>query len=465
MTGKQGHDTSLIIVGGGITGLASAYFAAKSGYKVTVLEAGDRFGGLLNTFEIGDNRLEFYYHHFFTHDLELNWLIQELGLKDSLFYKKTSMGVYHGGKIYPFNTPTDLLKFKPIRFVDKIRFGLTSLYLSKVADWKKLERISCLEWFEKWAGKSTTSALWKPLLNIKFGPYASRVPLAWMVGRLRQRMNSRKSGDERLGYLQGSLNVLLDRLLLELERMGVELCSSAPVIETGFEQSDLAWLKTPHGVARADRYLFTIPSPVIAKLFQGARPSFAREMDQVKYFGAVCVILEMADKLSDIYWLNIADNELPFGGIIEHTNFISPEEYNGRHIAYLSRYFASDEPIATMTNEAIADEFEAAITRVYPNYTPSKTIAKHVFKTPFAATVCDLGFSSKVPNCATEIPNVFVANMAHVYPDERSTNNSIRIAATACRAMGINTHLSPKTNSLSATIGFDVLCSQSSRQC
>ena len=55
----------LTVIGGGITGLAAAYLAAKDGWQVTVLEASDKMGGLLNTFEIGGNRLEFYYHHFF----------------------------------------------------------------------------------------------------------------------------------------------------------------------------------------------------------------------------------------------------------------------------------------------------------------------------------------------------------------------------------------------------------------
>nr|MBP6456976.1 FAD-dependent oxidoreductase [Chitinophagaceae bacterium] len=58
----------VIVVGGGITGLATAYFAAKAGKKVAILEASKNIGGLLNTFEIGGNQLEYYYHHFFTHD-------------------------------------------------------------------------------------------------------------------------------------------------------------------------------------------------------------------------------------------------------------------------------------------------------------------------------------------------------------------------------------------------------------
>src|SRR5947209_6766865 len=127
----------LTIIGGGITGLASAYIAAKNGWDVTVLESSSHMGGLLNTFSIGGKQLEFYYHHFFTHDVELLWLCKELGIEDRLIFRKTTMGVFRDKRIYDFNTPFDLFKFDPLSFLDKLRFGLTSLYLAKMADWRK----------------------------------------------------------------------------------------------------------------------------------------------------------------------------------------------------------------------------------------------------------------------------------------------------------------------------------------
>ena len=58
-------NNDLIVVGGGITGLTTAYIACKSNLNVTVLESSKKFGGLLNTFKIGESSLEHYYHHFF----------------------------------------------------------------------------------------------------------------------------------------------------------------------------------------------------------------------------------------------------------------------------------------------------------------------------------------------------------------------------------------------------------------
>lgn len=444
----------LVVIGGGITGLSAAYIAAKAGKRVAVLEGSKSFGGLLSTFTVGGNQLEHYYHHFFTHDAEIMWMLRDLGLADQLRFRTTRMGVFRDSKIYSFDTPFDLLRFKPINVVDKVRFGLTSMYLGKVADWKKYEGESCFDWFRKHAGKSTTDALWGPMLRIKFGPYASEVPLAWMIGRMRQRLNSRKGGDEKLGYLNGSLQQLLNRLLEELRRMGVDLLSESPVTEICMSGGTIASVQTPSSTVEGNQFLFTIPGTILSKLLSDKLPALSERLRRIEYFGAVCVILELDRQLSDIYWLNVADEGFPFGGVIEHTNFIGPENYNGSHLAYLSRYFAHSEAIATMSEQEIRELMIGQLHRIYPEFERSWLKNVFVFRTNTAATVCDLDFSKKIPDCRTEAENLFIANMSHVYPDERSTNNSIRIAAEACRVMGIPSDYVPKNNSMSGQIGF-----------
>ncbi|RYF86807.1 MAG: FAD-dependent oxidoreductase, partial [Chitinophagaceae bacterium] len=398
--------------------------------------------------------LEYYYHHFFTHDEELIWLIKELGLQDKLFFKKSSMGVYKNGELYDFNTPKDLLRFKPISFTDKIKFGITSLYLAKIARWENYEHISCMQWFTKWAGKTTTASLWAPLLKIKFGSFAAKVPLSWMIGRLKQRMSSRKNGDEKLGYLDGSLQVLLDTLMAELGRMQVTLLHSSPVDKINFSDHGISSIACAGNIFEAKDFLFTIPGIYLSKLLQPAQLALATALDKIEYFGAVCVILECSKPLSHIYWMNVADEDFPFGGIIEHTNFIDKDKYGGSHIYYLSRYFAMDETIAGMSNNDIKELMLPYLSSINQEFNRSWIKNVYVFKTQTAATVCDLNFSRKVPNCKTGVANMFIANMSHVYPDERSTNNSIRIALEALKLMGISSTFQGNSNSLSAKIGF-----------
>ncbi len=445
----------LVIVGGGLTGLSAAYIAAKNGNKVIVLEADKQVGGLLNTFEIGGNKLEYYYHHFFTHDKELNWLIDELGLRQKVIFKKTKMGVFSKNKIFPFDSIFDLLKFTPICFFDKILFVFSTLFMGKFAKWERFENISALKWLEKWAGKSTTQALWLPLMNIKFGIYASKVPLSWFVGRMRQRMNSRKNGDERLGYLDGSMQVLTDALFEKLKEMNVEIYTNEAVQKINFSvNSTIEFVETQKQKYFGKKYLFTLPGTILNKLLIQNQPVLAAELNKIEYFGAVCVVLELTSKLSDVYWLNISEKDFPFGGIIEHTNFINPSNYNGSHIAYLSRYFALNEDIADKSNEEIEEYMLNFLPKIYPNFDKKTVKNIFVFKTKTAATVCDFNFSKKIPMCQTTVQNMYIANMSHVYPDERSVNNSIKVASEACKTMQIINDFIENSNSLSAKIGF-----------
>ena len=49
---------SVIVVGAGMSGLAAAKHLAKQGENVLVLEARDRIGGRLHTFQFGDYKID-----------------------------------------------------------------------------------------------------------------------------------------------------------------------------------------------------------------------------------------------------------------------------------------------------------------------------------------------------------------------------------------------------------------------
>ncbi|MEX0330245.1 MAG: FAD-dependent oxidoreductase [Puniceicoccaceae bacterium] len=449
------ESTDLTIIGGGITGLTAAYLASSKGKRVRVLEGSSNFGGLLSTFEIGGNRLEHYYHHFFTHDAEILWLLKELELEKHLIFHPSTMGVFRNGQVFPFNGPRDLIGFKPLNWPDKFRFAASSYYLGRLASPGGGEAVSAQSWLHRWAGKGSAEAIWNPMLQIKFGPYADQVPLRWMIGRLRQRMASRKSaGEERLGYLEGSLGRLLDTLLDKLRQNGVELVADAPVLSMQIVNGSLKGVTTPKGSFSSHAFLSTIPTNRLAPLLEQERPDYARQLAGIEYFGAVCTILEMDRPLVPVYWLNVADPGFPFGGVIEQTNFIGPENYGGSHIAYLSRYFSKQEEIARLSKAELEALMLAELPRLSPEFSPSHLKSVHVFRTETAATVCDLNFATRVPQCQSPVGGLFIASMAHIYPDERSVNNSIRVASEALKVMKIDAPEVPANRSLSAQIGF-----------
>ena len=178
----------------------SGFFADEGCVTVEVLEASDRVGGLLNTFDVGNGkRLEYFYHHF------LHTMSRSTGCYSSWAWTRTShtflqtMGIYRNDRIYDFNGIRDLASFNAMSLSGRLRFGLSSALLAYRKKYTNEEHQTALNWFYRNAGNDATDAVWRPMLEVKFGDKADQIPLAWIAGRLRQRVLSRRAGKEKLG--------------------------------------------------------------------------------------------------------------------------------------------------------------------------------------------------------------------------------------------------------------------------
>ena len=79
----------IAIIGGGITGLAAAYYAKQQGARVTLYEANDRLGGKIKTIYRDGFVLECGPDGYMARKPTLTDLIQELGLDGQLVRSKT----------------------------------------------------------------------------------------------------------------------------------------------------------------------------------------------------------------------------------------------------------------------------------------------------------------------------------------------------------------------------------------
>src|SRR4051812_230599 len=126
MTSSAPH---VAVIGGGICGLAIAHRLARSGTRVTVLEASDQLGGLGTFFPSGTRWVERFYHCVMPTDDQLLGLLGELGLRDDVGWRKTTMGMVFEGRHHKFNSALDLLRFTALRLRDRLRFGVVSVLL------------------------------------------------------------------------------------------------------------------------------------------------------------------------------------------------------------------------------------------------------------------------------------------------------------------------------------------------
>jgi protoporphyrinogen oxidase len=190
------------IIGGGITGLTAAYRLKQAGAQVTIFEAAGEVGGLASGFKLAGHSIEKAYHFLYKTDEYILALVEELGLKDKLSFNPSSVSTYYDGVLYPMMSPVDLIKFTPLTFLNRIRAGVTVLWLQRVKNWRALSEITALDWLRKWAGRQVTDVIWEPLLRGKFDKYFDKVTMSWLWGRVKQRVDSRdaKVGGEALGY-------------------------------------------------------------------------------------------------------------------------------------------------------------------------------------------------------------------------------------------------------------------------
>ena len=193
------------IVGGGIAGLTAAYELAKAGHQVELFESLPDLGGQARTFPVGQTRLEIFYHHLFLSDREILGLFGELGLGDRMQWIPSRAGFFYRDQIYPFSTPLDLLRFRPLHPFNRLRLGLVTVFLMRYGNWRAFEGTVASAWIRRWAGRQAYEVLWRALLTGKFGSLYDQVSMTWFWGKIHLRGGSRQGlGPEKLGYPRGS---------------------------------------------------------------------------------------------------------------------------------------------------------------------------------------------------------------------------------------------------------------------
>jgi len=443
--------TRVAIVGGGFTGLSAAFDLSRAGCEVTVFEHDADIGGLAGTFEISPGiRVEKFYHHWFTSDVDVLNLIDELGLSHLKKYVSSNTGLYFTNSIFRLASPFDLLKFNPIPLIDRIRTGFMALLARRIERWLPLEDISAEEWLIKYGGKKAYEVIWRPLMLGKFGVEASNVSAVWMWNKLKLRGSSRNSkGGESLVYFGGSFGALTDGIRTALEREGVTINTSTSVSRVLVENGRAIGVETSSGTHRADVVLATVALPQFLDMTPALPNDYVERCRQIRFLGNSCLVLRLNRSLSSTYWLNVADPTFPFVGIIEHTNLDSKDNYNGDHIVYLSKYLRTSEKLFSLTPDEMYEYCEPFIQRIFPEFNRSWVKSHHVWKAHYSQPVITKHYSKLIPGFQTPIDSLWLSTMAQIYPEDRGTNYAVRYGRRVARE--IVTSLASDTSSESSS--------------
>jgi protoporphyrinogen oxidase len=448
----------IAVVGAGITGLVAARRLGLFGHTCDVYERWPGLGGQVATLDVGAaDPLERYYHHLFTSDVEIARLYDELGMGDAIQWLPSSVAVFTVGALHPFTTPADLLRFRPLPPSTRVRVGLATVALQLRRSPEPFERCTAKEWITRHMGEVAWRRLWGPLLRGKFGPRAEDITMAWLWRKMtvRRQVRGAEVRGERLGYPQGGWQPLLDRLHREIETQGGTVLIDRPVASLGANADgglvvqpaapqsfrrghDPRSFEPAEEPLRYDAVLATVPSDIFLQLLaeplrEGLGGEYRDRVASAEYHAACCLLLELDRPFSPFYWTNVADEALPFVGLIEQTNLVSPDVYGGRRFLYVANYVERGDPLLELGPDELLARYLPGMRSVNAAFELDWVRERWLFHEPAAQPIVTVGYRDRIPPIRTPVPNLYLANTTQIYPEDRGTNYSVRLGEEAAR--------------------------------
>ena len=449
------------VIGAGVAGLVAAHRLTQAGQVCDVYERWPGLGGQAATVDVGGGHLlERYYHHWFTSDKHIVGLCEELGV-GPIEWHPSSMAFFLEGRSWPFTSPLHLLRFKPLPFPDRVRMGLAVLRLQRanrpVGDY---EHETARDWILRQMGTRPYAKVWGPLLRGKFGSRADDISMAWLWGKfmLRRQLEGKEAREELLGYPSDSFEPIWAALRESIERGGGRVLIDRPVarlsraadgagyaLRAGVPGSfrrghDPRAFEPDGGLEHYDAVVATVPNDVFLgllddELTQALGEDYLGRLRDNEYHTALCLLLELDRSFTPFYWTNIADPEIPFVGLIEHTNFVDPARYDGRRFLYVANYLDPDDQLLQLSLDELLERYLPSLRKVNADFDPSWVRASWLFREPAAQPIVTVGYQERIPPLDTGLPGLVLANTTQIYPEDRGTNYSVRLGDDAVRAL------------------------------
>jgi len=419
------------VLGGGALGLGAALRLAQAGRRVTLIEREPQLGGLAAGFKVGPNHLEKFYHHIFRTDATIIAFIRELGLENRLIWGQPNTSTLSHGRIVSLGTIPDLLRLPLLGPLDRARFLLGMAVLKAIPNEKVFQGWTAARWMPRLMGRRGYAVMWEPILRGKFGARADDIAMSWLWSRIHERSLG-------LGYLRGGFQQLYDAFGERLRALGGTVLTGTAAAAISKTQDGHIEVHTETGaVHRFDQLLATLPTRLFARLAAADLPqAFVERYPGPEHYGAHVLILGLdRTLLPGVYWLNINDRDLPFLAVVEHTNFLPVEDYGGLHLVYFGNYLPMDHPLFGQSDDEILGTYLAAVRRIRPDLDASWVTQHWVFRAPYAQPIVTTTYLDTLPPHRTPLPGVFLANMAHVYPQDRGQNYSLRLGERMAEMM------------------------------
>jgi protoporphyrinogen oxidase len=446
------------VIGAGVAGLVCAYRLTAAGAEVDVYERWPGLGGQAATIDVGDGlRIERYYHYLFTSDRFMIELFDELGIGDDIEPHRSDTAIVADGRVWPFNGALDLLRFRPLPPLNRLRMGLALVRMQLGRkDVRAYEGETARAWIERHMGRPAWEKVWGPLMRGKFGERAGEISMAWIWDKATRRRNIREGEARQEVFLhpKRSFEPLFEELERRISVHGGRVLIDRPAARLLRDNGKLAivpgksdsWRAgldprqfEPDGPPeRYDAVVACVPNDVFVELLDPALAAevgreYLGRLESIEYFTALDLLLELERPFTEHFWVNVADRRSPFVGVIEHSNFVGIENTGGRVFSHVTNYLPRGHELLSLGPDELLDRYEPGLRLVNPDFDRSSIRNRWLFREPAGQPIVTVGYRDRIPPRQTPVPGLQLVNTTQIYPEDRGTNYAVRDGDAAAR--------------------------------
>ena len=414
---------TVAVIGGGISGLASAFRLASRGERVTLYEGEDFLGGLGTTFPYQNGHLERFYHCVLPDDSALIQLIHELGLESEMLWRPTAMGFMYQNKIFPMNTAMDLLRFSPLTFGERVRMGWLGLRARALGMHPSLDDISAADWIRGMIGERAFNILWKPLLSAKIGDHYPALPALWLSSRMSREKSSQQ---EVKGCLKGGYRSLIDAFERALRERGTTIRFRTRIRAIAREGDGMRVVLDDGSHESFDTVISTSPLVQFQRMTEGMSLDPKLAGLQLDYQGVVSGVFLTRAPLTRYYWMPWVDSGVTAQGAIEMSNLVPLERSNGLYVNYLVNYTHRDGELFKKSDADMLAIYRKDLARLFPEVEKG-VVDQFLFRAPFVEPIWTVGYQSLRPATSAIPGRLYLACTAQVYPRVNSWNSCAEV--------------------------------------
>lgn len=291
----------VVVVGGGVAGLAAAHALAKSGTPVTLIEAGRALGGKLKVSEVAGVAVDEGAEAFLRRRPEAIDLVADLGLADQLVAPATtSASVWARGALRPMPAATVMGVPSNPRTLRGVLSG-SEVMRVRADSWLPGRPagadVSVGSWLGRRLGRAVVERLVDPLLGGVYAGRADELSLAATLPQLprdtrsaldaarRAVIGSSPSDEPVFATLRSGLGTFPAALTAAIERAGGHVVTGRPVRR--LERAPTGW-RVVHGPTTDEQALdatavvLAVPAAPAARLLGAVVPAAATELSAIE---------------------------------------------------------------------------------------------------------------------------------------------------------------------------------------